>query len=123
MDLPRATIQNMYFQHDGAPPRNARIVTEYLDSEYPNKCIGNQGPVRWPARSPDLTPMDFFVWGYLKNKVYATSHETADALRLAVVEAVNSITPEMIRPSCEAVLRRCRLCVRENGALFEQILQ
>ena len=43
MDLPLATIQNMYFQQGGAPPHNARIVTDYLDSEYPNKWIGNQG--------------------------------------------------------------------------------
>lgn len=24
----------------------------------------------WPPRSPDLTPLDFNVWGYVKDSVY-----------------------------------------------------
>jgi len=26
--------------------------------------------VGWPARSPDLNPCDFFLWGYLKEKFF-----------------------------------------------------
>lgn len=35
--------------------------------EYPICWIGRGGPVLWPPRSPDLTHLDFFLWGYLKN--------------------------------------------------------
>lgn len=46
------------FMQDGCPAHNGRRVVPWLD-EY-----------IWPARSPDLTIMDFFLWGYIKNLLY-----------------------------------------------------
>ena len=37
---------------------------------FPSKVISKREDISWPPRSPDLTPMDFFLWGYLKAKVY-----------------------------------------------------
>jgi hypothetical protein len=34
------------------------------------RWIGRGGPIAWPPRSPDLTPLDIFLWGYVKNTVY-----------------------------------------------------
>lgn len=51
------------FQQDGAPPHYHRDVRNYLDHQYPGRWIGRRGAVEWPARSPDLTPMDFFFVG------------------------------------------------------------
>jgi hypothetical protein len=34
------------------------------------RWIGRGGSITWPPRSPDLTPLDFFLWGYAKNIVY-----------------------------------------------------
>lgn len=48
------------FQHDGAPPHSSAAVTEFLNISFPNSWIGRFGPFKWPARSPDLTPLDFF---------------------------------------------------------------
>ena len=42
------------------------------------------GPLEWPARSPDLTPMDFWLWGYLKEKVYAHNPKTVDQLQVVI---------------------------------------
>ncbi|KAJ8894315.1 hypothetical protein PR048_006935 [Dryococelus australis] len=39
--------------------------------EYPRRWIGRGGLVPWPARSPDLSPSDFFFWGCLKRRVYS----------------------------------------------------
>jgi hypothetical protein len=30
--------------------------------------FGRGGKIAWPPRSPDLTPLDFSVWGYIKEK-------------------------------------------------------
>jgi len=54
------------FQQDSAGPHNARIVTNYLNQEFPGRWMGRYGSIRWPARSPDLNPLDFFLWGYCK---------------------------------------------------------
>ena len=39
----------------------------------------------WPARSPDLTPCDFFLWGYMKGKVFSTTPATIEELRERIV--------------------------------------
>ena len=56
----------MYFQQNGAPPHNARIITDYLNDTFPHRWIGKNGAIRWPARSPDLTPLDLEA---LKQKI------------------------------------------------------
>ena len=62
--------RNMWFQHDGAPTHFGQDVRNYLDGSFPNRWIGRGGPVHWPARSLDLSCLDFFLWGALKTTVY-----------------------------------------------------
>ena len=52
----------------------------------------------WPARSPDLNPLDFHLWGHLKSIVYATSIENAEILRDRIEQGFRQIreTPGMI---------------------------
>lgn len=67
---------------------------------FPNKLIIRLTDISWPPRSPDLTPMDFFPWGYLKSKVYETTPPTISALKENIVREVNSI-PTSHRVSSE----------------------
>jgi len=62
----------MYFQHDGAPPHYTRHVTEYLNESFLNCWLGHGGPVAWPPWSPDLTHLDYYLWGHMKTLVYET---------------------------------------------------
>ncbi|ENN83121.1 hypothetical protein YQE_00518, partial [Dendroctonus ponderosae] len=59
-----------WFQHDGAPPHNFSQVRNHLDVTFPGAWIGRNGPILWPPRSPDLSPLDFFWCGAVKNTVY-----------------------------------------------------
>jgi hypothetical protein len=36
----------------------------------PGQWIGRRGAVEYPPRSPDLTPLDFYLWGTLKDMAY-----------------------------------------------------
>ena len=38
-----------------------------------DRWIGRGGPTVWPPRSPDLTPMDYFLLGHIKALIYVTS--------------------------------------------------
>jgi hypothetical protein len=38
-------------------------VRSYLDETLPGQRIGRRGSVEYPPRSPDLTPLDFYLWG------------------------------------------------------------
>ncbi|EFN65261.1 hypothetical protein EAG_12343, partial [Camponotus floridanus] len=49
------------FQQDGTEPHNVRIVTNFLNNEFPGCWMSRYGPIRWRARSPDLNPLDFLL--------------------------------------------------------------
>lgn len=53
----------LIFMQDGAPAHYATAVRQRLDEEFPGRWLGRRGPYEWPARSCDLTPCDFFLWG------------------------------------------------------------
>jgi len=60
------------FQQDGAPSPWGSDVGRFLDAAFPNRWIGRDGPTPWSPRTPDITPLDFFLWGYVKDKVFST---------------------------------------------------
>ena len=72
----RPDYAELLFQQDGAPLHYSLAVHQYLDQAIPHHWIGRWGSIEWPPRSPDLTPMDFFFWGILKDKVYARKSVT-----------------------------------------------
>ena len=53
-------IQRVWYVHDGAPWYLAIVVRNRLAELFPNRVVGMVYGVDWPARSPDLTPLDFF---------------------------------------------------------------
>jgi len=62
-EVPPEVRNNMWYQHDGAPPHNLLAVQDHLHQNFPGRWIGTGGPLPWPARSPDFNPKDFFFWG------------------------------------------------------------
>jgi hypothetical protein len=61
LGLPLAAKQRSWIQHH---------VCQWLNATYPGRWFGHRGPTAWPPWSPDLTPMDFFLRGHLKEHVY-----------------------------------------------------
>ncbi|PNF27089.1 hypothetical protein B7P43_G08552 [Cryptotermes secundus] len=55
----------IHFQQDVAPPHYLGEVREYFNTLFPGRWIGGGAPIAWPPRSPDLTPLDFFLWGFV----------------------------------------------------------
>ena len=61
--------RTLWFQQDGATAHMTVISIAALRHLFPQQVISHFGDMPWPPRSPDLTAPDFFLWGYLKNKV------------------------------------------------------
>jgi hypothetical protein len=58
--------------------------------------IGRGGTIAWPPRSPDLTPLDFSVCGYVKDKVFVPPFpESLEELRERITKAVATIYGDM----------------------------
>ncbi|PNF18244.1 hypothetical protein B7P43_G16457, partial [Cryptotermes secundus] len=75
-----------HIQQDGAPPHYLGEVREYLNARFPRRWIGRAAPIAWPPRSSDLTPLVFFLWGFV------TVGEVVPPLPANVVELRTRIT-------------------------------
>jgi hypothetical protein len=112
----RDDIDKIFFQQDGAPAHYARQVRDWLNNAFDGRWIGRRGPIEWPPRSPDMTPLDFWLWGYLKDKVYAEKPRTIDELKQLIMEKMTEIPAEMIERVTESVTARMHLCIELEGA-------
>ena len=121
-DVPLLEKNKIVFQQDGAGAHNARIVTNYLNEHFPERWMGRYGPIRWPARSPDLNPLDFFLWGYCKEEIYKTIPEDVEELNTRLHYAIWAIEEDVMEDVHRNLLKRMRACVRMNGGHFEHLL-
>lgn len=124
-DIPLRTRLRMYYQHDGAPAHFGHTVKNWLNEHFPNRWIGRGGPVTWPPRSPDLNPLDYFFWGHMCNLIYATEINSREDLLDRINLTGNQIREnnfQILRAS-QSIRRRSRLCIQQNGNLFEHLLK
>ena len=107
----RRSFSTTIFMQDGAPLHYASSVREFLNKNFPSRVISRGRDIAWPARSPDLNPLDFWFCGMLKAKIY--HHSTPHSLEL---------TTEDYACTVANLLRRLGLLEEANGNNFEQYL-
>lgn len=117
------TRQRMFFQHDGAPAHWSKRVRHHLDLTIPARWIGRSGPVSWCPRSPDLSTLDFFLWGYLKNVVYSETPTTRENMMERIISACRNIPRNVLLSTVNSFERRVQLCIDNNGGIFEHLLR
>ncbi len=64
----------------------------------------------WPARSPNLTPPDFFLWAYLKNSVYFNKPTTVDELKTEIEAQIHNIDENTCKHVFQNMIRRLDEC-------------
>lgn len=119
---PNDVFNQLWFQQDGAPAHFALRVRRVLDANFPNRWIGRRGTIEWPPRSPDLTPLDYFLWGYLKERVYKTRPVNIDDLKQRISNEIDTITVEMLRNVRDEFSLRLAHCQAQEGRHFEHLL-
>jgi len=90
----------LWFQQDGATAHTAVISIAALRHLFPQRVISRFGVVPWLPRSPDLTDPDFFVWGYLKIKVYSTRPTDLHALKENIGKISPNVQKKRFKPLC-----------------------
>ena len=70
-----------------------------LGTVFPEHVLSQNGNVRWPSRSPDLTICDYFLWGFLKGKVYVTMTRNVNELKHIISGEIRAIQPDLIQKS------------------------
>lgn len=114
--------QRIYFQQDGAPAHNYHQTQAIMNRLFGDQWIGTNGPVQWPPRSPDLTPMDFFLWGYIKNAVYSRKCANVQELQDHIFNVIMSIERRTTLRATRSVRKRIHKCIEQEGNVFEHLL-
>ncbi|GFV77177.1 uncharacterized protein TNCV_444081 [Trichonephila clavipes] len=100
-ELNNHDVQELWFQQDGATCHTARATIDLLKDTFGDRLISRFGPVNWPSRSCDLTPLDYFLWGYVKSLVYADKAQTLDRLEDNIRRVIADIRPQMLEKVIE----------------------
>ncbi|GBM66040.1 hypothetical protein AVEN_39592-1 [Araneus ventricosus] len=73
----------------------------------------------WPPRSSDITPLDFYLWGYVKQHVYSERINDINHLKQRITDVIHSVTPDVLTRVWEELDYRLDVCRATNGAHIE----
>ena len=120
-DVPLHVHMNMWMHDDGAPPHYALCSRQVINEIFDKKWIGRDGPVVWPPRSPDLTSPDYFLWGFVKERVMAVAPTTPDGMKNRICRACTEITPQILAEVRWSFHQRINKCLQVGGHHFKHL--
>ena len=115
-------IGNKWFQREGATCHTSEATLDVLSPVFEDRIISCRPNVVWPARSCDLTPLDYYLWGAVKNKCYADKPETNDALKHNIREAIGEIQLHTIDKELKNWTDRVGYCISSRGSHLNEII-
>ncbi|GFU86205.1 uncharacterized protein TNCV_368631 [Trichonephila clavipes] len=83
------------------------------------RAMFNSTRYPWP---PDLTPADFWWWGYLKSHVYLSGPSSLSELKDTIRREVSSIHPDMLHSAVAGFVTRLECLLPCGGGHVEHIL-
>jgi len=118
-----------WFQQDGARAHTTKDNLDILRRAFGSRIISRrfseiyQGEgLEWPANSPDLSPMDFFVWGTTKELAYRNKPKNLDELEEKIGEILRAIPADSCRRTFTSFEERLRMTIAMGGGHIETIL-
>ncbi|GFX90878.1 putative DD41D transposase [Trichonephila clavipes] len=121
-ELNNHDVQELWFQQDGATCHTTRATIDLLKDTFGDRLISRFGPVNWPRRSCDLTPLDYFLWGYVKALVYADKPQTPDHLEDNIRRVIADILPQMLEKIIENWTPRLDYIRASRGSHMPEII-
>ena len=101
---------------ENSTPHTANLVQDWCERKFGANFINKQ---QWPPRPPDLNPCAYFIWGYLKSKVYKPLPKTLDDLKANIRREVEKINTSTLESTFLNFFERCQLVVEKNAGQFE----
>jgi len=111
------------YQQDGAPAHYSLQARGILIKNFGDRLIGRGLEVKWPPRSPDLSPLDYWLWPFLKDRIYHQGQpRDIIEMKTRISEEVGKITRGEMTAAINNLYRRCQLVLDVNGEHFEHLL-
>lgn len=95
----------MWFQHEGASVPYVAAARDFLNRRFGEKWISRGGSQFWPPRSPDLNPINFYIWSYMKSIVL----KSVDKTEQRAVANIQS-NSKMFSKTHFSIRKRCKMC-------------
>ncbi|GFW01127.1 uncharacterized protein TNCV_1763651 [Trichonephila clavipes] len=121
-ELNNHDVQELWFQQDGATCHTARATIVLLKDTFGDRLISRFGPVNWPPRSCDLTPLDYFLWGYVNSLFYADKPQTLDHLEDNIRRVIANRRPQMLGKVIENWTSRLDYIRASHGSHMPEII-
>ncbi|GFW11628.1 putative transposable element [Trichonephila clavipes] len=121
-ELNNHDVQELWFQQDGATCHTARATIDLLKDTFGDHLISRFGPVNRPSRSCDLTPLDYFLWSYVKSLVYADKPQTLDHLEDNICRVIADIRPQTLEKVIENWTFRLDYIRASHGSHMPEII-
>ena len=126
----KSELQNLYpslmskfwFKQDGTSSHTSNLSQYWLKENFGGRVISLKTDLEWAPHSPDLSPPDFFLWGYLKDRVYAGKPRTITELKEAISEEMRAITNSVCKNVMDNFVLRLKKCTELNGGHLEHML-
>ena len=119
-------LHTQWFMQDGACLCTANVVLDFLYETFNLRVMSHrfpechEGGKLWPPRSPD--PCDFFLWGFLKEKVFQRRPENVAQLRAHIVKLCHTLSEDLCRKVVTNARVRLQEFVKQNGGHIEHVL-
>ncbi|KAF2366495.1 hypothetical protein FHG87_002758 [Trinorchestia longiramus] len=106
---------DIHLQQDSAPSHDFNVPQTWFQRNIPSSISKNV----WPARSPDLNPLDFSIWSILETRVLATPHTSLESFKAKLQRELEAILQEQICAACDTFVNRLEAAMRNKGDYIE----
>ena len=116
-------MNDHWCQQDGAPAHSSKVVLDWLETSFPQRLISIKSSFPWPANSPDLNPLDFYLWGFVKHEVFAANPQSIDETKELIRNIPAAIPQATLQRTIGYFERRLDLCgvrIAARGGHFEK---
>lgn len=113
-------LSSTYFMQDGAPPHFATKVRNFLLNQFNGRLISRGCNNQWPPRSPDLNPLDYWFWGWIKGEIYHHQKpQSLQQLKLRIIEICQKLTPQQLGAAVRNLHIRLQKVLDNDGGIIE----
>ena len=115
-------MSDMWFQQDSTTWHTATKILNLLWRKFPDRIISHNSAVSWPPRSYDLTPLDYFLWSYVKDQVYTDISQSIEDLKTNIRCVIGEIEPQLWKNVIENIEERIDVCKRGRSGYLSDII-
>lgn len=103
------------FQQDGAPAHTSHLVQNWLTDNVDMFWSKDF----WPPNSPDLNPLDYYVWGVIERQTNKCRHPNTNSLRAAIESEFTTLNSDQLKLACSCFRRRIEQVIEAQGGYIE----